>query len=158
MSLQLESVEGSPPKIEITDVNGHLIMNTNTSLFHATDYLSGAITLNAWGSPPHNGGADYTIGTCHVDSNFLRASVKITYSGTNLWMFPQSGRFQLSSTFTHIATTQAVRFFSFVIENGVVKLKDRIYSQSVVNEFGQQLGGLPSMGVYFDMYIGRFSP
>jgi hypothetical protein len=151
-------IQASPPKIEVTDTSGHLVLDTSKSLFHVTDTLSGSVALSAWSNPPHNGGTDITIGSCHVGSTFVRGAVRATYTGTAIGMFPTSGWFVLGSTFVQIQNLQGTRFYSFVAAAGTVKLLDRVYIHSITNEFGQVLSGLGSVTLQYYLLVGRFSP
>lgn len=151
-------IQASPPKIEVTDSDGHLIVDTSKSLFHVTDVLTGSVALSAWTNPPHNGGADHSIGSCHSGSTFVRGAVRATYTGTAIGMFPTSGWFVLGSTFVQIACANALRFYSFVASGGNVTLLDRVYIHSITNEFGQVLSSLGSVTLQYHLLVGRFSP
>ena len=151
-------IQASPPKIEVTDSDGHPIVDTAKSLFHVTDVLTGTLSLNAWSSPPHNGGADHTLGSCDTNSTFVRAFMRASYTGNPLAIFPQSVWIAAGGSFVQMAFTKGIRFWSFTASGGSVKCLDRIYMHEITNEFGQTLSELGAVTIEYYLLVGRFSP
>lgn len=151
-------IQASPPKIEVTDSDGHLIVDTSKSLFHVTDVLSGTLALSSWNSPPHNGGQDHTLGSCDSNSTFVRAFVRASYTGNPLAMFPQSVWIASGGSFVQMAMIPGIRFWSFVASAGSVKCIDRVYIHNITNDVGQTLSGLGSVTLEYYLLVGRFSP
>lgn len=155
MSLEITA---SPPKIRVTDTNGHVTFDSTNSLFHVTDALQGSVALGYSGAPPHSGTTEHTIGACDVNSTFVRGVMRCTYTGTPFAMFDAGGWFNVGGSFVQVAYVSGIRFWSFKAVAGVVKLVDFIAMHAIQNEFGQVLNTLGGITVHYDLLIGRFSP
>ncbi len=148
-------VTASPPEIEVTDEDGHKVLDTDASLFHVTDILQGSQALGQRNAPV-NSDAVHTLGSCHADSTFVRGAMRINSSTV---FMPTAGLwFNVGGSFVQLCTGDALRFLTIIASGGVVQLHDTAYIHVIKNGVGQVLSDLPAMTVDYFLYVGRFSP
>lgn len=153
-------ITASPPAIKVTDEDGHLVLDTDVSLFHVTDILQGSVTLGAHSSPA-NSSTDHTLGACHADSDFVRGAMRGLWStsGADSIFVPSNGLWvNIGGSFVQIATGDGLRFWSIIASGGNVILRDVARTHVVKNAVGQVLSDLPSISLDYFLYVGRFSP
>lgn len=151
------TITTSPPLIRVTDADGHVNLDTGKSLFHVTNTLSGTLTLPEK-SPPLDSAVEYTLGSCHSDSTFVRGVMKAVYSSTIFAMFPSEAYFNAGASYVQVAYAGCIRFWTVTAAGGVVKLRDECYMHEIKNEVGQQLASLLPVPLTYYLYVGRFSP
>jgi hypothetical protein len=150
-------ITASPPLIEITDADGHVVLNLTEQLFSETDYITGSLT-----TPTRDTGTDivvdYSIGSCHAAATFVRGAMRITSFGSTGLGFstpPTAKWFNVSGTWVYAQHVSLISQFTFKVASGVVTLREASRSKLQQNAAGQtyQIAGIT---IDYKLIVGYF--
>ena len=150
----------SPPLIQVTDTDGHVVLNTSEKLFYAraADIVSASISTAVYNTGT-SVTVDHVLGSVHPSATFVRGSMLVSsYSNTVLQEqgVPLNRAFNVSGTYVHAYTMQIMHTFTPFVSSGTVYCREKLVSKLVQNQYGQtfQTGG---MTITFNLICGQFT-
>jgi hypothetical protein len=152
-------VVSSPiPAIQITDVGGHVVFNTSDRLVAVTNTYTGTVTIPDR-SLPANVDTDHTIGTPAAGSALVRGAFKLTgyNSGTGLGGIPVEQWYTVGGSYIRAQSPEIVAVYSFIVEGGVLLLRERLAAKLVILPSGQQINTYRGFTLSYYLIVGRFT-
>ena len=152
-------VVSSPvPAVQVTDVGGHVVFNTADRLFAVTNSYTGTVTIPDR-SLPANVDVDYSIGTPAAGSNLLRGAFKVTgyNTGTGLGGIPVEQWYTIGGSYIRAQSPEIVAVYSFLVEGGTLRLRERLAAKLVILPTGQQINTYGGFSMTYYVLAGRFT-